>query len=78
MRRYQLVLMVLTLFVLSVTPLRAGGRKDGGAAASAEAEISARAAIGRLEGAAPFFEGDGGKDIRLATLEPEAQGLSAE
>ncbi|MDR0644021.1 MAG: hypothetical protein LBG05_03760, partial [Treponema sp.] len=58
--------------------LFAGGRKDGGAAASAEAEISARAAIGRLEGAAPFFEGDGGKDIRLATLEPEAQGLSAE
>ncbi|MDR1072672.1 MAG: hypothetical protein LBL45_03215, partial [Treponema sp.] len=68
----------LTLFFLSVCSLFAGGRKDGGATASAEAEISARAAIGRLEDAAPLFEGDGGKDIRLAILEPEGQGLSAD
>jgi hypothetical protein len=75
MWRYQVG---LTLFFLSVCSLFAGGRKDGGAPVSAEAEISVRAAIGRLEGAMPLFEGDGGKDIRLAVPEPEGQGLSAE
>jgi hypothetical protein len=36
-------------------------------------EISAMAALGRMDEALsdPLFEGDGGKDIRLAVLEPE-------
>ncbi|MDR1216529.1 MAG: DUF1566 domain-containing protein [Treponema sp.] len=62
--------MVLLTVALCGT-LFAGGGKDGG-----EAEISARAAIGRLENIGPLFEGDGGKDIRLAVLEPKGQGLS--
>jgi hypothetical protein len=50
---------------------------DGGALK--DAEISAMAALGRTDEAlsGPFFEGDGGMDIRLAVLEPEMRGADA-
>ncbi|MDR0684122.1 MAG: tetratricopeptide repeat protein [Spirochaetaceae bacterium] len=45
----------------------------------ADTEISAMAALGRMDEAlsGPLFEGDGGKDIRLAVLEPELRGAAA-
>jgi hypothetical protein len=58
----------------------ANGMANGRAGGSlADAEISAMAALGRMDEAlsGPFFEGDGGKDIRLAVLEPEMRGASA-
>ncbi|MDR1374834.1 MAG: SUMF1/EgtB/PvdO family nonheme iron enzyme, partial [Treponema sp.] len=44
-----------------------------------DTEISAMAALGRGDDAlsGPLFEGDGGKDIRLAVLEPELRGAGA-
>ncbi|MDR0708532.1 MAG: hypothetical protein LBF77_00525, partial [Spirochaetaceae bacterium] len=44
-----------------------------------DAEISAMAAVGRLDEAlaGPLFEGEGGKDIRLAVLAPELRGGGA-
>ncbi|MDR2782946.1 MAG: hypothetical protein LBB48_03745, partial [Treponema sp.] len=41
-----------------------------------DAEISAMAALGGTEGAltGPLYEGDGGKDLRLAVLAPELRG----
>jgi hypothetical protein len=46
-----------------------GGRFD-------DAEISSMAALGRMDEAlaGPLFEGDGGKDLRLAVLAPELRG----
>jgi hypothetical protein len=44
-----------------------------------DAEISAMAALGRMDEAlsGPLFEGDGGSGIRLAVLEPEMRGADA-
>ncbi|MDR3343815.1 MAG: hypothetical protein LBT14_13750, partial [Treponema sp.] len=52
----------------------AGGGKEQDR--SLDAEISARAAVGRMEAALeePFFEGDGGKALRLAVLTPVSEG----
>jgi formylglycine-generating enzyme required for sulfatase activity len=51
----------------------AGGLTGG---SLADAEISALAALGRMDEAlsGPLFEGDGGADIRLAVLEPDIRG----
>jgi hypothetical protein len=44
-----------------------------------DTEISALAALGRPAGtlSGPLYEGDGGKDIRLAVLAPELRGADA-
>ncbi|MDR1617778.1 MAG: hypothetical protein LBS06_01865 [Treponema sp.] len=44
-----------------------------------DAEISAMATLGRPDEAlsGPLYEGDGGRDIRLAVLAPELRGTAA-
>jgi hypothetical protein len=66
---YRFTLAVLCLGTAACVSL--GGDGEG---------ISARGAVGRLETAVsgPLYEGDGGKDIRLAVLAPEAQGAASE
>jgi hypothetical protein len=51
----------------------ANGSADG---SLTDTEISAMATLGQMDEAlsGPLFEGDGGKDIRLAVLEPELRG----
>ncbi|MDR3171548.1 MAG: CsgG/HfaB family protein [Treponema sp.] len=78
----------LVAFLVTAALVCAGGngeeaRKAGDSASAEvaqEAQISARAAIGRMDAAlgGPLFEGDGGAGIRLAVLEPGAQGLAPE
>ncbi|MFP3041080.1 tetratricopeptide repeat protein [Treponema primitia] len=71
----QVVLVALSLALATCASFSAGGQVSG-----EDGEISARGAIGRLEAAVsgPMFEGDGGKEIRLAVLAPEAQGAAPE
>jgi len=58
------------LFLVTILSF-AGGNRDN----TLDAQISARGAIGRLETTdSPMFTGDGGKNIRLAILAPEAIG----
>jgi hypothetical protein len=53
------------------------GSFDGGSLS--DREISSMAALGRMDGvlSGPLFEGEGGRDIRLAVLAPELWGADA-
>jgi tetratricopeptide (TPR) repeat protein len=72
------LIIVLATFCAGFTTCASFG--SGGAFSGDDGEISARGAIGRLEAtvSGPLYEGDGGKDIRLAVLAPEAQGAVPE
>jgi hypothetical protein len=74
-KQKQLPLLVLFLFLAG--GLFARGNNDG-AGSGQDTGISSRAAIGRVDASPPLFEGGGGKDIRLAVLEPKALGLTQE
>ena len=69
---YRLALVVLSLVAAACASLGSGGQAPDGE------DISARGAVGRLAAVSsgPMFAGDGGKDIRLAILAPEAQGAA--
>jgi len=63
---------LLILAVAAIPPCFSQGRSKG----SDGTEISARGALGRVQAApsGPLYEGDGGKNIRLAILAPQIQG----
>jgi len=72
MRKYAAILLSFLLIVVfsacSTTSGASGDQPEDG-------RISALGAIGRMgDLSGPMFEGDGGRDIRLAILAPETQG----
>ncbi|GHV80400.1 hypothetical protein AGMMS49944_21910 [Spirochaetia bacterium] len=74
--KHRFVLLILSVLgIAACASVSTGETFSGG-----DGEISARGAVGRLEAvpSGPMFEGDGGKDIRLAVLAPEVQGAAPE
>ncbi|MDR1127801.1 MAG: CsgG/HfaB family protein [Treponema sp.] len=73
--RITVLTVLVVLFGCASNRFSAGGFAGG---SLTDTEISAMAALGRMDEtlSGPFFEGDGGKDIRLAVLEPELRGAS--
>jgi hypothetical protein len=69
--KYRALLLLLCTGFTACASFGSGGQFSGD-----DAEISARGAVGRLEAAVagPMFEGDGGSEIRLAVLSPQARG----
>ncbi|MDR1174126.1 MAG: CsgG/HfaB family protein [Treponema sp.] len=72
-----IAVLVVSAVLCGCTAMPRMGGFDGGSLG--DAEISAMAALGRMDEAlsGPLFEGDGGRDIRLAVLEPEMRGADA-
>jgi tetratricopeptide (TPR) repeat protein len=74
-QRAGLYLCVTALLFASACAACATGGGRGGQDGFDEAGISARGAVGRLDAlSGPLWTGEGGKDIRLAVLAPEALG----
>ena len=76
MKRYSVILLSILIIASYSACSSAGGVSEGALFTDYSTDISARAAVGRLEEAfsGPLYEGDGGKDLRLAVLAPELQG----
>ena len=75
-KRYSAFFLPLFMAAVFTGCSSTGGVPDGALFSDYGAGISARGAVGRLEEAfsGPLFEGDGGKEMRLAVLAPEVQG----
>jgi hypothetical protein len=76
MRKSLSVIFCLACLALCGCSGAPGAGSQGSGSEFEDAQISALGAIGRMETAlsGPLFEGDGGKDIRLAVYAPEIQG----
>ncbi|GHV49664.1 hypothetical protein AGMMS49579_02340 [Spirochaetia bacterium] len=76
--RKAVILTLMVLMALGIAACASSGA--GGQFFGGDGEISARGAVGGLAAfsSGPLYEGDGGKDIRLAVLAPEAQGAAPE
>jgi formylglycine-generating enzyme required for sulfatase activity len=74
-QRAGLSMCIIALLFASACAACATGGGRGGQDGFDEAGISARGAVGRLDAlSGPLWTGEGGKDIRLAVLAPEAMG----